>query len=139
MTLEAWKHLGGTKHTHVYGEVLPESMFDMLKTAMCLEDKRKCETPEGLQSLFAERDGVAQAALTAFNAAFSCLAGRLGYEHGSFLRVDDTPWKGTSKRVIFINAVDFDSFWTPIQALLKRGGHGYAPETVVIINGRELE
>jgi hypothetical protein len=172
MTLDAWKRLGGSKHTHVYGEVLPESMFEMLRTAMCLEAPKKCDTPEGLMALFAEydfydlgsgrglfpmfasalgfrsargieldteRNGVAQSALKAFDAQFPCLAGRLTFEKGNFLRPDDAAWTGTSKRVIFINAVDYDSFWTPIEALLKKGGHGYAPETVVIVNGRELD
>lgn len=49
-----WAAEGGdaANFAHVYGEVEREGMFEILKTAACVADPKKCENPKDLVTLF---------------------------------------------------------------------------------------
>lgn len=158
---EAWKDEGGGDKSHLYGEVTPKGMFDVLSSAVCAVN---CST--GLRAtlpkyaffdlgagfgkfpIFAASLGMQATGIELDEARFAEAANytkrfQAGTQcpvptvlHGSFL--DETsPWLlGTEPRVVFLDAVAFGEFWDQISALMKKAEWG--SDSVVASIGREF-
>merc|ERR1719359_1467817 len=67
------------------------------------------------------RSKYASECYTDFSKAYSCLAEKLDYTHGSFIDKNAAWTKETAKRVLFLDAVCFEAMWPDISRMMMEG------------------